>query len=109
MTKKKMERKSVRRIDTSEVHAEGSFVVVSGLKVKEIRALRKLSDSEDYDSFESGLQILRDHIVEWNWVDDDGEPLANPKDNPDVLDELTSGEVEYLSNVMIGQDANSKN
>ncbi len=101
-------RVSVVKYETDEVQGEGSYVVLSALKVKEIRALRQKGKDDETDAFEGGLEILAKHVVDWNWVDDDGKPLDLPKDNSDVIDELTNEEAELLSELLIG-DKEAKN
>jgi len=53
---------------------------------------------------EWGCVLLEKHIVEWNWVDDDGDPLALPKDNPETLDDLTDAESELLARLLLTSD-----
>jgi len=60
-------RKSVRTYTSEEVQGEGSKVVLSSVKVREIRRLRKLGDTPDFDEFEGGIELLAKHIVSWNW------------------------------------------
>lgn len=101
-------RQTVKRYETDEIQGEGSFVKVSGVKIREIRKIKKLSDDPDYDQFEGGLEMVANHILDWNWIDDEGEPLPLPKDDPAVVDELTNQETEYLAELLIGSVA-SKN
>jgi len=120
-------RRSITKHDSSEVQGEGSFVVLSGVKVKEMREARKQSrrariararrdaelennplaevpeDDEDLE-FEGGIQMLTAHIVDWNWVDDDGNPLPLPKERPNVVDELTNEESEFLVEILTGSE-----
>ena len=102
-------RKSVRKVRTGQVHAPNSWVIVSALKVKEIRALRKRAAEDEYDAFEGGLDMLASHILDWNWIDDEDNPLPLPKDDPNVIDELTNDESEFLANLLMGQDEAEKN
>lgn len=109
-------RTSVRRYDTEEVQGEGSFVVLSSMKVKEVRALRlaskqaKAAGEDDGDAaFEGGLKILADHIVDWDWVDDGDKPLPLPKDDPNVVDELTNDEADFLSDLLTDGGQETKN
>ena len=95
-------RKSVKKHDTSEVQGEDSYVLLSGVKVREIRKVRKLAKTEDFDEFEGGISLLAGHIVGWNWVDDEGKLLPVPKDHPEVVDELTNEESVFLTNLMLG-------
>lgn len=103
-------RQSVKKHDTSEVQGEDSYAVLSAVKVKEIRVIRKLAKTENFDEFEGGVSLLAKHVIGWNWVDDDGEPLPIPKDNPEVIDELTDDESKFLVNLMMGspKDSSSK-
>lgn len=121
-------RVGVKRHNSQEVQGEGSYVVVTGVKVKEIRRIRQQTrDAErerarhdvllkedplaqvpevEYDEFESGLALLASHIVDWNWVDDEGDPLPLPKDDPAVVEELTNEESEFLIQLLMGEPKN---
>lgn len=99
-------RQSVKTHDSDEVQGDGSKVVLSSVKVREIRALRKLGDDPNFDEFEGGVALLSKHIVKWNWVDDEGKPLPQPKEDPDVIDELTNEESEFLVGLLIGASKN---
>ena len=102
-------RTTVRRFDTEEVQGEGSFVVLSSLKVKEVRRLHKLTDvkegEEEPDAFEEGVKMLANHIVDWDWVDDDGNPLPKPKGKISVIDMLTNEESEFISDLLVQANA----
>ena len=50
------------------------------------------------------VERFKDHIKEWNWVDDDGAPLPQVKDAPDVIDTLTMDEVSALSEALGATD-----
>ena len=100
-------RTSVRRFNTEEVQGEGSYVILSSLKVDEVRELRKKGKDEDFDAFEGGIALLTQHILKWDWVGDDGKPLPLPKDDPTVVGQLTHEEADFLSDLLI--QAGSKN
>lgn len=102
-------RRRVVRHASNDVQGEGSWVIVAALNVAEMRAYKKLADEDDFDAFEMGLEVLRTHVYEWNWVGDDGEPLPQPKDDPLVIDVLTDDEVKFLSDCIQGSDAEVKN
>jgi len=99
-------RLSVKRHSTEEVQGEESYVVLSSVKVREIRKLRKMSadETDDDSAFEGGIALLAKHLVDWNWVDDDDQPLSLPKDDIEVMDELTEEESRFLVNLMIGAE-----
>lgn len=102
-------RKSVKKHDASEVQGEGAFVVTTAVKVKEIREIRRLAKTDDFDEFEGGVSMLAKHIIDWNFVDDEGKPLPVPKDRPEVVDELTNEESEFLAELLMGEQGKSKN
>lgn len=112
-------RQSVKRHPTDEVQGEGSYVILTSVKVREIRKLREVigDDPEDVekldenkiDKFEEGLDIVVRHIKEWNWVDDDDVAMPLPKDDPATTDELTNEEAEFLTGLLMGTTKESKN
>jgi len=102
-------RQSVKKHNSAEVQGEGSFVVTTAVKVKEIRQIRKNAADPDFDDFEGGVALLANHIIEWNWVDDEGKPLPCPKEDPQVVDELTNEESEFLVNLLMGNKGEAKN
>ncbi len=112
-------RRSVKRHGTDEVQGEGSYVILTSVKVREIRALRKVIgdnpedveklDEKEIDKFEEGLSLVTRHIKEWNWVNDDDEPMLIPNDDSSTVDELTNEETEFLTGLLMGTDKESKN
>lgn len=102
-------RQSVKTHKSDIVQGEGSFVVTTAVKVREIRQIRKHAADEDFDDFEGGISLLAKHVIRWNWVDDAGQPLSCPKDDPKVIDELTNEESEYLVGLLMGEQGEAKN
>lgn len=102
-------RRRVRRHASNEVQGDGSWVITAALTVAEMRAFRKRADEEDFDAFELGVEVLKTHVYEWNWVDDDDVPLPQPKDDPLIIDLLTDDEVDFLSACIQGSEAEAKN
>ena len=95
------QRQGTRTIDSKEVQGEGSWVEMRRPKGRDIKeAMRKSrEDAEDaggMKTYTDSMDLLRAHTLEWNWVDDNGKPLAQPTD-PDVFDELTDDEIRFLS------------
>jgi hypothetical protein len=110
------ERQGKIRIESVDVQGEGSFVVVRRLSYGQKRMATQMvaraaggtiptdikaegltintAYLEDNDKFTG--QLLRENVLEWNWVDFDGNPLRLPKDDPAVIDQLTDDEVEFL-------------
>ena len=104
-----VERKRVRKIPSDEIQGEGSWVVVARITVGEIRTKQKAGRKKGADIFGLTMDILKTHVLEWNWVDDDGEPLPQPKDDPDVIDQLVEFETVFLANHITGSEADAKN
>lgn len=48
------------------------------------------------------------HVVTWNWVNDEGEPLPTPFNHPEVFDALTSSEVEFIGQALNGATEQQK-
>lgn len=102
-------RQNLRRFPSEEVQGEDSYVVVSRLTVGEAREADRLRKADDTDSFEAISKFYRDHVHAWNWVDDDGEPLPLPKDDPAVIDMLTDREFEFVAECLAGSEEERKN
>jgi len=102
-------RQTVRKIETDAMQGPGSYIVVTAVKVKEIRLMRSASkDDPDFDSFQAGLDLIQQHIQSWNWVDDAGKPFTQPSEDPSVIEELTTSEVSYLAELLT-DEGDSKN
>lgn len=76
----------------------------------EVKALQKLvkeasqsSDDEAEKNLEISNKYLSDHIVAWNWVNDDEEVFELPKVNPEVLDLLTIEEIKFINDSLVSQ------
>lgn len=100
-----------RTVDSDAVQGKGSWVKIKALRLKQMRRIRKqqAAEGEDFDNFEAGLDLLREHVADWNWVDDDGQRLPSPADDPDVLDDLTDQEVDFLTNLIAPGEEELKN
>lgn len=46
--------------------------------------------------------LLSTLIVQWNWVDDNNNPLPQPKDDPGVFAKLTTDEYLFVSSLLSG-------
>ena len=102
-------RKRIIRFPSDEIQGKGSWALVARLTVAEMRAIRKARAAEDADLFELGVEVLKTHIKEWNWVDDDGEPMPQPKDNHDIIDSLSDSESTFLTECIQGSESDAKN
>ena len=107
---------------------EGEWVEVrSGMTVEAIGSIHSLAamapklaelEGEDgeaarrwaimHDSFGEAIQLLSSRLVAWTWTDDDGEPLPQPRRNPDALRSLRLEEIYYLVAVVRGESPAEK-
>lgn len=98
-------RRVQKRFDTKEVQGEGSYVILSSLRVSERRRYAKDAEEEGFSALEWSIDLLTKHVVEWNWVDEDDNPLPLPKDDPKVIDDLTDPEAELLATLLMNPSA----
>jgi hypothetical protein len=104
------QRQSVRRLTTAETQGDDSYVVVSGMTYGESLERDKLIKAGKLDADEFLRQSLARHVLDWNWVGDDGQPLPKPKDNPGVFKALTDGELDVLTSAIVSRpEAERKN
>ena len=89
--------KKYRTIESTAVQGEGSFVKVKSMTINEMMGYGNSKD-KDADPAKLGLQILDDMIVDWNWVDDDDNPLPIPAENPGTVASLPFQESTWLLN-----------
>ena len=99
------QRQGTRRVDASAVQGDGAYVIVRKMPyglAKEGRRLLEASASADVQD-EFTLRMFTDCVVEWNWVDDKGNPLPLPKDAG--IAELTVEETSFLAGAIAGGPA----
>lgn len=107
-------RQNVKTIDSSAVQGEGSYVVIKRMTYGEARAARDLARRAEKDKDEdavadAGQDMIANHLMTWNWVDDEGNPLPLPRDDRGVFDRLTDEEVLFLGQALNGTaDAQKK-
>lgn len=106
------------RFNSEAVQGEGSFVVMSQLTVKEAKSLFNQSrgtaigdtgetqelTAKDEQIIEVSFDTIGAHVVAWDWVDDNGDPLPLPKDDPGAIDLLNIDEVKFLAECLTGKD-----
>ena len=128
-------RKSVIEFACDEVQGEGSFVKLRVLTyaesremLRELRTRRKQrriqyhADREEFGDKDSLYELEMtpeemdemvgdyvDHIVEWNWVDDDDKPLPQPGAVEDLLVILNQNEIRFLGEKLAEGKGDSKN
>ena len=101
------QRKTTVRLDSTAAQGEGSWVEIRRLTVGDIHSLRKVEG----DAYELGENLLRSRLVAWNWVDDKGQPLAQPGEPGfDVaFDSVTDEELKFLAGAIAGDAEARKN
>ena len=102
---------SIIRVDTAAVQGEGSYARIRRMNVEEMRKCRQTANDKEqpFNAFEAGVQLLRDHVIDWDWVGDDGKPLPFPDSNPEVIEVLTDDEVAILGAAIQGSVEKIKN
>jgi len=84
--------------NSTEVQGEGSWVQFRYMSLGESKAIHNqhASTADDMQKAKVGFDLLASHIVGWNWVDNNDQPLPLPKDDPSVMDQLLEPELEFL-------------
>lgn len=103
---------AVQKVDASQVQGEGAWVEVRKLKWGEIKKLsrqRGAAGGDEEQIIEMTDELLAEHVLAWNWVDEDGNPLPQPHGNLDVIDDLTDEEFAFLGEVIGGSEQDRKN
>lgn len=103
------QRQGAVRVDSTAVQGEGAYVVLRKLTVGEIKTMRNEAGKEDADTFTLSDDIIRARIVEWNWCDESGAPLPQPREHPEVCDSLTDDEFAFLAEAIAGSAEARKN
>ena len=86
--------KLLRKIDSSEVQGDGSYVMMKAPTIGDIREGTIPDKSDNAASTEYAVFLLGRLVKEWNWVNDNDEPLPQP--NPDIIAELPYPEIKFL-------------
>lgn len=103
------QRQNIRTYPSDQVQGEGSYVKVRDRTWGQSKAFdQKTQDLDANARAQAIVQDITERITEWNWVDDDGEALPIPKNDPSVLDRLYDAEVRFLVEVWKGQAATSQ-
>jgi len=93
------------KLDSEEVQGEGSWVIV---RRPNWDAVEEVMGSKDgLSDLELGKKIMESLVDDWNWVDDDDQPL--PKPSPETVRKLPIQEMLFLVNATGLGDLNQKN
>ena len=102
------ERKNKVRLETSEVQGKDSYVDLTLPTVGEVESVLEV-EGKSLDAFQQSSVTVAAHIVGWNWVDDDGNQLPLPRDEPGIMKILTAEEFKVLVNGLFGSEEKRKN
>ena len=98
-----MRQVKIRRIPTENLQGPESYVVVRSPKWGLLRKAQKESKASDAAAgITFAEEIIVKSVLEWNWTDDNGDPLPLPKDEPSVLEDLDAEEVAFLVEKITG-------
>lgn len=111
-------RQSVRRIVSTEMQGEDSWIELASPKMEEMKAYRanlapiqerieqlqkegvKDTDKRLVKAREElnveGEKLISNYVKAWNWVDDDGNPLPPPSEEG-AVNKLTMSEIKWIT------------
>jgi hypothetical protein len=121
-------RQNIYTYNSEEVQGEGSWVKIRAMTYGRQKELREAaaeakalgqavkSGGMTPEEMEAALQdggaaskllsmndeLLIELVYSWNWVDEDGEPLPLPEDEPEIIQGLTIQEMQFLSEAIKG-------
>ena len=91
------QRVSTSKVLSDSVQGEGSFVVLRAIPYGLIRERATMATDDMAQMLAFNAQFLASVVVEWNWVDDEGNPLPLPADDPGVIDKLVLPEFQFIA------------
>ncbi len=85
-------------MDSPDIQGDDSYVVFRAVTGAERDALfaGRRDDEPESAIRERGRRLLALRILDWNWVDEAGQPLPLPKDDVAVFDRLLEHELDFL-------------
>lgn len=89
-----------QKVDSAEVQGEGSWVLLRSPVIDDLTSLDMPAEGDRKAAIEFGRELLKSLIVDWDWVNDEGEPLPNPVNDPDVVSRLPFQEITFLINAI---------
>ena len=105
------QKKKHRRVPSDAVQGEGSFVLVRTPGFSDLKDLGEIDDLSDTNQAVKAIgPLLASLVIDWDWVDDEDNPLPKPSDQPGVIDDLTFQEQKFLLDALdLGSLADLKN
>jgi hypothetical protein len=101
------QRVSTRKVLSDEVQGEGSYVTLRALPYSMISARAGIDQDDFAQVLKFNETFLASVVVDWNWVDDDGNPLPLPADDPGVVEKLVIPEFQWIATAA-GLDSTAK-
>ena len=87
--------KSREKINSEEVQGKGSWVVIRRPTWEDFeQAMNGNKPDEDPNEIQMGKKIIENLVDEWNWVDDDDQPLGEPE--AEIIRTLPFQEMQFL-------------
>lgn len=114
------QRQNIITFDSTEVQGEGSWIKVRMITHGQRKAYvarygdiigKNANDipAEQRAEFQAANDaLLVQSVVGWDWIDDNGDALPLPKDDPGVLDLLTETEAAFIAQAMQGEGVRKK-
>lgn len=95
-------RKLTCRVDSAEVQGDGSYVVLRVLPYGAIsEAIQRFGQGVAIENNDEWIRkTISTCVIEWNWVDDDGNPLPLPA----RAEMLYGHEIKFLLQHIAGTD-----
>jgi len=117
------QRANVRTFDSADVQGEGSYIRLRPMTLGEMLALQSEAAERRTLWYKLGRWLGRlfrkrpspvevqrqnmervfQYVRDWNWVDDDGNPLPDPINNPRALINLTLEEMRFINACVNGE------
>lgn len=103
------ERKSTFKVSSEEIQGVGSYVIFRHMTFGTVlQAMSKSGDktnSKEEKAFTE--KLLKEAVIEWDWVDDNGAPLVLPSAGLEI-ESLLTNEIMWLVSQITGKEQ-SKN
>lgn len=94
-----------KRVDSEQVQGEGSWFEYKPLT---IGYRREMAAGPGLTQLEYNAKIVTDHVLDWNWSDEDGKPLPKPS-TEDFVNSLNDDELLFIVAQIIGSEGELKN
>lgn len=102
------ERQRVKKLPSPAVQGADSWVQIKAITVGEAKKLQRLNGAGESEIDRASRELMSEYVLDWNWVDDAGEPLPKPNANPDIFDLLTPAEIQFIAGALGGGGGDDK-